>query len=119
MGLLDKLKTLFSGGKSGGSQRTGSILDFYVRCDRCGEIIHGQINLANDLSVRYEGDDTFYFCRKGLIGGGETRCFQQVTVEYTFDARRTVIERRVEGGRFADPPVDQDASSAPGSASGG
>ena len=59
--------------------------------------------LSNDLSVRYDGDDRSYFCRKGLVGGGETRCFQQVTVEYTFDARRQVIERRAEGGRFVDP----------------
>jgi hypothetical protein len=101
MGFLKKIaKTLFGGGAGG---RPASMLDFYVRCDRCGELIHGQINLSNDLSVQYEGDDQFYFCRKGLIGGGETRCFQQVTVEYTFDARRQVIDRRVEGGRFVEP----------------
>jgi hypothetical protein len=119
MGLLDKLKALLSGGTGGGSHRPGSILDFYVRCDSCGETIHGQISLANDLSARYEGDDTFYFCRKGLVGSGETRCFQQVTVEYTFDARRTVIERRVEGGRFVDSPTDEGTASAADLAEGG
>jgi hypothetical protein len=71
-------------------------------------VIHGQINLSNDLSLQYEGDDPLYFCRKGLVGGGETRCFQQVTVEYTFDARRAVIERRVEGGRFVEPNSPDD-----------
>jgi len=53
--------------------------------------------------VQYDGDLQTYFCRKGLVGSGETRCFQQVIVEYTFDAQRTVIERRAEGGRFVEP----------------
>ena len=101
MGFLKKIaKSLFGGGPGG---RPVPLLDFHVRCDRCGEVIHGQINLSNDLSVQYQGDEQFYFCRKGLVGGGETRCFQQVTVEYTFDARRQVIDRRVEGGRFQEP----------------
>jgi hypothetical protein len=108
MGFLQKLaKSLFG---EGGGQREAPTIEFAVRCDRCGEVIHGQINLHHDLSVQYEGDDQFYFCRKGLMGGGETRCFQQVIVEYTFDARRQVIERRAEGGRFVDP--DQSGASA-------
>jgi hypothetical protein len=100
MGFFKKIaKSLFGGG----GQRQAPMLEFDVRCDQCGEVIHGEINLHNDLSVQYDGDDQFYFCRKGLVGGGKTRCFQQVIVEYTFDARRTVIERRVEGGRFVEP----------------
>ena len=98
MGLLSKFKKLFSGGAGTGAP----ILEVTVRCDRCGEIIHGQINLHNDLSVDYNGDDLYYFCRKGLLGGGESRCFQEVVIEYTFDARRSVIDRRIEGGQFAD-----------------
>jgi hypothetical protein len=98
MSFLDKIKKLFSGGGGGSSP----MLDIAVRCDRCGEIIHGQINLSNDLSVRYEGDDQLYYVRKGLVGGGETRCFQEVVVEYTFDGQRNVIDRQVTGGRFVD-----------------
>jgi hypothetical protein len=98
MSFLDKIKKFFSGGAGGGSP----MLDVAVRCDRCGEIIHGQINLRNDLSVRYEGDDQFYYVRKGLVGGGETRCFQEVVIEYTFDGQRNVIDRQVTGGRFVD-----------------
>ena len=108
MGFLKKIaKTLFG---EGAGRRPSSMLDFDVRCDRCGEVIHGQINLSNDLSVQYQGDDQFYFCRKGLVGGRETRCFQQVTVEYTFDARRQVIERRAEGGRFVEPNSPDDST---------
>ena len=83
-------------------------MEIAVRCNRCKELIQGQINLHNDLSVQYDGDTTMYFCRKGLVGTGENRCFQQVTVEYVFDANRNVVERRIEGGQF----VDEESSSA-------
>ena len=101
MGFLNKIKKLFSGGAGGGAP----MLDVVVRCDRCGEIIHGQIHLHNDLSIEYEGDDRYYYCRKGLVGSGDTRCFQEVVIEYTFDANRKVIDRRIEGGRFVDEEV--------------
>ena len=77
-------------------------LEVAVRCNRCKEIIRGQIHLHHDLSLRYDGDDTYYFCRKGLVGSGDNRCFQEVVVEYTFDGNRNVIDRRVEGGQFVD-----------------
>lgn len=96
MGFLSKLRQLLSPTPS------APLMDVVVRCRRCKEIIHGQINLHNDLSVQYDGDATQYYCRKGLVGTGENRCFQEVIVEYTFDADRNVIERRAEGGEFVD-----------------
>jgi hypothetical protein len=98
MGFLEKLKKFFA--STGGA--SASLLDVVVRCNRCGEIIHGQINLRNDLSIEYDSDDVRYFCRKGLVGSGANRCFQTVVVEYTFDANRNVVDRRVEGGTFVD-----------------
>jgi hypothetical protein len=96
MGFLKKLKqALFA-------PPSAPTLEVVVRCNRCREVIHGQINLHNDLSVEYDGDTTQYHCRKGLLGTGENRCFQQVVVEYTFDANRNVIDRRIEGGQFVE-----------------
>ena len=99
MGFLDRLKKLF-GGAGGGTG--GPLLDIAVRCHRCGEVIRSQINLRNDLSVEYDGDQVRYYCRKGLVGSGSSRCFQTVVVEYTFDANHNVIDRRIEGGTFVD-----------------
>jgi len=96
MRFMDKLKLLFS------PQPSSSRFDVAVRCSRCGEVIHAQIDTRNDLSVQYGQDDPRYFCRKVLIGSGEDRCFQQIIVEYTFDADRNVIDRRIEGGSFVD-----------------
>ena len=96
MGFFQRLKQFLT------PEQKPPLLDFDVRCARCGEIIHGQIHLYNDPSPEYQGDEVYYTCRKGLVGSGETRCFQEVVVEYTFDAERNVIERRIEGGEFLD-----------------
>jgi hypothetical protein len=96
MGFLDKIKKMFS------SRPSSPLLDVTVQCNRCKEIIHAQINLHNDLSTEYDGDTTYYYCRKGLLGTGANRCFQEIVVEFTFDANRQLIERRIEGGQFVE-----------------
>ncbi len=75
----------------------------YVQCDRCGEIIRSRIDLFNDLSADYESSlDEFgearYFCRKTLIGS--KRCFLPIEIELTFNQKRELIHRQIEGGVF-------------------
>jgi hypothetical protein len=67
---------------------------FQVKCNRCGEIIEGRVDLDNDLSLSDEGDS--YIVRKGLIGAN--RCFQQIEVEMKFTSGRTLIEQTASGG---------------------
>lgn len=71
---------------------------FNVKCNRCGEVIEGRVDLDNDLSLNDEGDG--YLVRKGLIGSGENRCFQQIEVELTFDSNRQLGEKTITGGEF-------------------
>lgn len=101
MGFLGRIRKFLSGGES----QDPSLLDVTVRCARCGEVIQGQIHLQNDLSVKDDEDGPHYFCRKGLVGSGRKRCFNTVTVEYTFDANRNVIDRQIQGGQFVDEGV--------------
>ena len=91
------LKNLFSGGSAKPEKRYYA---FNVKCNRCGEIIEGRVDLDNDLSLDYEGDSTVYFVRKGLIG--TNRCFQQIEVEMKFTSERTLIEQQVQGGKFVE-----------------
>lgn len=70
---------------------------FTVKCNRCGEVIEGRINLANDLSLN---DNDSYYVRKVIMGSG--RCFQQIEVELTFDAARRLIESQVHGGTLIE-----------------
>lgn len=71
---------------------------FQVKCNRCGEIIEGRVDLDNDLSLNDEGDS--YIVRKGLIGAN--RCFQQIETKMTFSPDRNLIEKTVTGGTFVE-----------------
>lgn len=78
-----------------------------VRCQRCGEVIAGRVNLANELSEDYSAETQapIYVCRKLL--SGRQRCFQQIEVVLTFDAQRRLIDKHITGGQFvdSDPPA--------------
>lgn len=83
-----------------GSGSTSSNSDFFafkVRCDRCGEIIEGKVNLSNDLSM---DDDGGFYARKVLIGS--ERCFQRIEVTLKFDSARNLTERHAGAGQFAE-----------------
>ena len=83
-----------------GSGASSSNSDFYiinVRCDRCGEMIEGRINLNNDLSIDDEGG---YRVRKVLMGS--EHCFQQVEVILHYDTARNLKEKEIGGGKFVD-----------------
>jgi hypothetical protein len=89
------LKKLFSSEPTKPEKR---YYTFNVKCNRCGEVIEGRVDLDNDLSLEYEGDSTYYIVRKGLIGNN--RCFQQIEVEMKFTSERELIEKQVQGGKF-------------------
>lgn len=89
------LKKLFSGTPT---KRDKSYYTFNVKCNRCGEVIEGRVDLDNDLSLEYEDDHTVYFVRKGLMGNN--RCFQQIEVEMKFTSTRELIEQQGQGGTF-------------------
>lgn len=91
------LKRLFGGGTARPEKR---YYVFHVKCDRCGEVIEGRVDLDNDLSLDYEGDNTVYFVRKVLIG--DSLCFQQIEVEMKFTPNRELIERQATGGKFVE-----------------
>ena len=91
------LKKLFGGVAAQSEKR---YYTFHVKCNRCGEVIEGRVDLDNDLSLEYEGDSTVYFVRKGLVG--DNRCFQQIEVEMKFTATRELIEQQVQGGTFVE-----------------
>jgi hypothetical protein len=100
MGLFKRLRDVF-GGTEGSIQR--SIYPFRVRCLRCKEIISGQVDLKNDLSVDYERNR--YVVRKLVSGSGANRCFQSIEVRLTFDMNKNLVDREIFGGEFVDDPA--------------
>ncbi len=89
------LKKLFSGAPA---QHEKHYYVFQVKCNRCGEIIEGRVDLDNDLSLNDEGDG--YLVHKTLMGGN--RCFQQIEVEMTFTPQRELIEKNINGGKLVE-----------------
>ncbi len=91
------LKNLFGGTPAKPEKR---YYTFQVKCNRCGEIIEGRVDLDNDLSIEYEDNREVYYVRKGLLGSG--RCFQQIEVEIKFSSARGVLEESASGGKFVE-----------------
>ena len=96
MGFLKKLASIFTPSSS------GRFYPLIVKCNRCGEVVHGEINMANDLSAGNgeDADTGGYYCRKVLMGS--QRCFQQIEVQVRFDNNRKLIDLEITGGSFVD-----------------
>jgi hypothetical protein len=95
MSFWKKLGALFS--PPTGDSRS---LWLYVKCDKCGEILKGRVDLNNDLSVQYDGSGggTSYYCRKVFIGSN--RCYRPIEVELRFDKNRQLINNEIKGGEI-------------------
>ncbi len=95
MGFLKKLGALFS--QPSGDSRS---LWLYVKCDKCGEILKGRVDLHNDLSIQYaeSGGGTSYFCRKVYVGSN--RCYRPIEVELTFDKNKRLMNEDITGGEI-------------------
>jgi hypothetical protein len=79
----------------------GTFHVFAVKCNRCGEIIHGQVNVNNEPSREYDEKGRPYFvCRKVLVGN--QLCFQQIEVIIKFNELRGLLDRKITGGEFVE-----------------
>ena len=79
----------------------GKFHTFTVKCSRCGEIIHGQVNVNNDPSLEFdESNKPYFICRKVLVGS--QLCFQKIEVFFKFNENRGVIEHEITGGEFVE-----------------
>jgi hypothetical protein len=99
MQFMKKISSLFTGS---GEDDSGPSLCISVRCDRCGETIRTRIDLNHDLTAEFgEGErEAAYFCRKVLIG--KQGCYVPIEVLLKFDARRSLMEKQITGGRFME-----------------
>ena len=93
MSFLKKLGAMFSPASS--DDRS---LWLYVKCDKCGEILKGRVDLHNDLSVQYgdSGSGMSYYCRKVFVGS--KRCYKPIEVELYFDKNRRLMNEDIKGG---------------------
>lgn len=99
MGFLKKLSNIFNAPAALGDR---NVYPLVVKCNRCGEMIQGEVNLANDLSAGdgEEAEVGSYYCRKLLMG--KQRCFQQIEVTLKFDGNRRMVDQQITGGQFVE-----------------
>lgn len=100
MNLKKRLQSLLS--PAGQAQFDRRSYWVYVRCNRCGEILNTRIDLQNDLSIDYKTNE--YTVQKVIVGSGENRCFQRITVNLRFDKNKRPLEIEAEGGEVVEPP---------------
>jgi hypothetical protein len=94
MSFLKKISSMFSS-PARSDERAYWI---YARCNRCKEVLKARVDLYNDLSIDYDGDQMSYYCRKVLMG--TSRCFQQIEVSLKFDQNRRLVNSQVVGGQL-------------------
>jgi hypothetical protein len=95
--MLNSFKKLFTPRPA----NSGKFHTFAVKCNRCGEIIHGQVNVNNDPSLEYdENGKPYYTCRKVVMG--DQLCFQRIEVVFKFNELRGLLDRQITGGEFVD-----------------
>ena len=96
MGLLKKLGSL----RSGGSGDDQYVHYEYARCSRCGDTVRMRVDKRNELTPRYEGDQSGFYVRKGVLGADKSRCFQTLEVELEFTSEMQLASRSISGGEF-------------------
>lgn len=98
MKLLQFLGRLFGGGAAASSGSTGDVgIYYYIRCDRCGEVIQVRINPHNDLSQNDDGSG--FFVRKTIVGN---RCYSRIEAELLYDRNRNLADSVIGGGTLTD-----------------
>ena len=79
----------------------GTFHTFAVKCSRCGEIIHGRVNVNNEPSLEIDESGKEYFiCRKVLMGN--QLCFQRIEVVFKFNEARGLLDQEITGGKFVE-----------------
>lgn len=107
MNILRQVANLFAG-KSPVSGDVG--LYYFVKCNRCGEVIQVRINPMNDLSAADDGHGLF--TRKTIVG---RRCYNRIEAEFNYDSNRKLTNTEISGGTLVDKAAfqaDQTAAAA-------
>ena len=91
-----------SGQKSEARVSDDNALYYFVRCDKCAEVIRLRLDRRNDFEQLFDenGSDAIvgYRVRKELMGSGN--CFKMMQAEITFDRNHRESGKTIRGGTF-------------------
>lgn len=101
MNLLRALGRILGGG--GATSRAGDVgLYYYVKCDRCGEIIRVRVNPMNEMSQ--SDDEQGFFVRKLITGN---RCYTRIEAVFEYDRNRRLKDTTITGGTLSNEEAYQ------------
>jgi hypothetical protein len=83
---------------------------YYVRCDKCAEVIKVRINPMNDLSQSDDGQ--LRYVRKVIVG---QRCYNRIEAEFTYNAGHKLLNSEITGGELVSEKeyqADQQSATA-------
>lgn len=89
MGFLDSLKSLFT------PPADLNAMWLYVKCKRCGTPLAVRVDLRNELSADYESGG--FVLSKEMM---DSQCFTLMRAEIRFDAKRNIVEQKIDQGEF-------------------
>ena len=94
MGILDSIKSIFSGG-GGSSGDRGTY--FYIKCKNCGEKIRVRVDTFNEPAQDIDDNEkvTGFTLDKDVMGNN---CFKMMRLHVAFDTGRRITEQSVENG---------------------
>lgn len=99
-GFLENLKKFFSEPSTSG---TASFLNFYIKCDRCGEEITVKVRKSSDLSRVYEDEGSpsgaAFFLRKEILGN---KCSNLMYLSAYFGESFNLLSKEITGGKFIE-----------------
>ena len=97
MGILGKLRELFSGGGagSGGQAPDPNGLWLHFKCDKCGAVVRIRADKRNDLNR--EGGPGTFLLRKEVM---DSKCFQLIEATVWLDSNYSVVSSDVTGGEL-------------------
>ena len=91
---MNFLKKIFGGSSAG--NRDGSGMYFYVKLQRCEDIIRVRVDMNNELSLN--DDSSGYWVRK-LVSGSNYKC-SHAELNVYFDMNRNLQNSEVQGGQL-------------------
>jgi hypothetical protein len=91
MSFLDQFKSLFTRA----TPADPNALWLYVKCKRCSTPLAVRVDLRNELSADYENGG--FLLTKEMM---DNKCFTLMRAQVRFDARRNIVEQKLEQGDF-------------------
>ena len=95
MGIIDKIKSIFTGANNG---KEANLIDIYIKDDKCGNQMKLLFRKSYDIQKVYEDNrEAAYEIKKVVVCDN---CYNQIDLHLEFDKGYNVIMQEVKAGEI-------------------